>query len=392
MILVFKRSLLCLALAGVLVGCSGDNATLPIDNSVVYGALLDLSGPGKTLGVTSRAALDIALDSNFLVEDTGLVPDNALAGLMRLKEQGVKVVFGPQSSSELAACKAFADANGMILISMGSTASSLSIPNDDVLRFCPPDTREIEAVVAYLEDTGKTGIVPVWRNDVGNNGLVSQLKTQFPTAGGTVSDGFMYGTETTDFSAAVNAATNQATALRGTLGNNVALYFGSFDEAADLAAAFPNTDVPGQIAIGGDGMAKAASFLAPGATAARDFARRNNLVAPTFGLDPAQQPIWGPLSTQIKNMSGEDPDAFALAAYDSAVIAQQAVNSTGTVNATALRNAIINLADAHVGATGLNRLDANGDRASSTFDFYGLNDTPAWVVKASYRNGVIVRP
>ena len=388
---VFKRSLLCLALAGILVGCAGENATVPIDNSVVYGALLDLTGPGKTLGVTSQAALDIALDTPFAVEDTGLVPDNALAGLMRLKARGARVVFGPQSSSELAACRAYADANGIVLISMGSTASSLSIADDNVLRFCPPDTREIQAVVAYLEDTGKTGIVPVWRDDVGNNGLVSQLKTQFPTAGGTVSDGFMYGPTTTDFSAAATTATDQATTLRGTLGDNVALYFGSFDEASDLAAAFPDTEVPGQIAIGGDGMAKAASFLAPGATAAREFAMRNDLVAPTFGLDPAQQSIWGPLTNQIKNMTGEDPDAFALAAYDSAVIAQQAINTSNAANATALRIAIITLADAHVGATGLNRLDANGDRLSSTFDFYGLDSTPAWVVKASYRNGVIVR-
>ena len=108
------------------------------------------------------------------------------------------------------------------------------------------------------------------------------MKTQFPAAGGTASAGFMYEPATTDFGPAVSAATSQAADLRATLGNTVALYFGSFDEAADLAAAFPTDDVPGQIAIGGDGMAKAQSFLEPGATAARAFAARNNLVAPTF--------------------------------------------------------------------------------------------------------------
>jgi branched-chain amino acid transport system substrate-binding protein len=390
MTLVFKRSLLCLAIAVAVAGCAGSDSTAPIETH--FGALLDLSGPGKTLGTTSRAALGIALgDDPLAVEDTGLVPANALAALQRLKAQGVKVVFGPQSSSELAAVKDYADANGILLISMGSTASSLSIANDNILRFCPPDTKEIEAVVAYLEDTGKTGIVPVWRNDLGNQGLVNQLKLQFPAAGGVASAGFMYEPNTTDFGPAVTSATNQATNLRAAAGNNVALYFGSFDEAADLAAAFPVEDVPGQIAIGGDGMAKAQSFLEPGATAARAFAARNDLVAPTFGLDPAQQNIWGPLTTQIKNLTGEDPDAFALAAYDSAVIAKRVIASA-PFGAGALRSAVVAEANTYVGATGSCRLDANGDRAVSTFDFYGLNDTPAWVVRASYRNGAIIRP
>ncbi len=387
---VFKRSLLCLAIAVVVAGCAGDNVNAPLD--IQYGALLDLSGPGKTLGITSRAALDLALAGDpMAVEDTGLVPANALAALQRLKAKGVKVVFGPQSSSELAAIKGYADANGILLISMGSTASSLSLADDNALRFCPPDTKEIEAVVAYLESEGKTGIVPVWRNDVGNQGLVSQLKTQFPAAGGTATAGFMYEPATTDFSAAVAAATDQATTLRGTLGNTVALYFGSFDEAADLAAAFPTSDVPGQIAIGGDGMAKAQSFLAPGATAARAFAARNQLVAPTFGLDPAQQSIWGPLTTQIKSQTGDDPDAFALAAYDSAVIAKRVIATAGQ-GVGAFKAAVIAEASTYVGATGSCRLDAHGDRAVAPFDFYGLNAVPEWVVRASYRNGTIIRP
>jgi branched-chain amino acid transport system substrate-binding protein len=387
---VIKRTLLSLAIALVVVGCAGDSANTP--TVATYGALLDLTGPGKTLGVTSQAALALALGTDQLVvKNTQLTPATALEQLQQLHAQGIKVVFGPQSSSELAACKDFADANDMLLISMGSTASTLSIADDDVLRFCPPDTREIEAVVAYLQEQGKTGIAPVWRNDVGNTSLVTQLRSQFTAVGGTVSVGYTYAPDAIEFSVTAQNTQAQANDLRTTLGDNVAIYFGSFDEAATLASNFPQILIPGQIVIGGDGMAKAATFLAPGAAQARAFALRNNMVAPTFGLDPAQQSIWEPLTNQIRTMTGEDPDAFALAAYDSAVLAKQAVQANSS-SAAAIRAGIVAAANTHIGATGLCRLDANGDRASSNFDFWGLNASPAWEVKASYRNGMNIRP
>jgi len=374
-----------------IVGCGG-NSGRGTFGTTTYGALLDLSGPGKTLGATSQAAINIGLDGERLaVEDTGSVPANALEGLKRLHARGVRVVFGPQSSSELAQIKPYADANGIVLMSMGSTASALSVADDNVLRFCPPDPLEIQAVVAYLQAEGKTGVVPVWRNDVGNTGLASQLKTQFAAAGGTAAEGVSYETTTTDFTTTVAAVRNQATTLRGTLGNNVGLFFGGFDEAAQLMAAFPDETVPGQIAIGGDGFAKAGAFLAPGATAARAFAAKNNLVTVTFGLDPAQQAVWGPVATQVKNATGEDPDGFALAAYDSAVIAKRALGNNPN-GADALLAAIVGEASTYVGATGSCQLDANGDRQASTFEFYGLSETPSWVLRAIYRNGTIVRP
>jgi branched-chain amino acid transport system substrate-binding protein len=326
------------------------------------------------------------------VEDTGSDPANALEALKRLHAKGAKIVFGPQSSSELEQIMPYAAANGIVILSMGSTASSLAIPNDNVLRFCPPDPLEIKAAVAYLQAEGKTGVVPVWRNDVGNAGLASQMKLQFPAAGGTASAGVSYEPATTDFTSTVADVRAQATALRGTLGNNVGLFFGSFEEAAALMATFPDEDVPGQIAIGGDGMAKVGTFLTPGATAARAFAARNDLVTLTFGLDPAQQAIWGPLTNQIKSMTGDDSDGFSLAAYDSAVIAKRALSTVPLGNATLLRTAIVAEANNYVGATGLCRLDANGDREASTFDFWGLDATPAWALRASYRNGVIIRP
>src|SRR3954452_17523943 len=99
------------------VAC-GDVSTAPggSDHRVV-GALLSLTGPGRTLGQTSEAALELAADDlnaqfsatgsptrvSLRIQDTGLNPSVALDRLAVLAEEGVRIFTGPQSSSEITA-------------------------------------------------------------------------------------------------------------------------------------------------------------------------------------------------------------------------------------------------------------------------------------------------
>ena len=180
------------------------------------GVLVSLTGSWSTLGKNTVAALEIAADQietathgqqrfRLLVRDTQLIPSKALDAIKDLDSRGVKIVIGPQSSSEVAAIKPFADAHGILVISQGSTASSLAIPGDNIFRFCPNDTREAEALVALLRHDGIRAIVPLWRNDAGNNGLHNSVKIRFQAFGGRVTSGFRYEPTTTNFSAATNS-------------------------------------------------------------------------------------------------------------------------------------------------------------------------------------------
>ena len=164
---------------------------------VKIGVLADLTGSWSTLGKNTVAALQIAAnqiqtDTNgrrrfqLLVRDTHLDPSTALDVIMDLDHRGVKIVIGPQSSSEVAAIKPYADAHNILVISQGSTASSLAFPGDNILRFCPNDILEAQAIVALMLHDGIGTIVPLWRNDRGNNGLHDSVQIRFQALGGGV--------------------------------------------------------------------------------------------------------------------------------------------------------------------------------------------------------------
>src|SRR5919112_3790202 len=174
------RRRLVLVLALGLTSCSDYNSSGPNDsNQLVVGALLSLSGPGRTLGQTSEAALQLAADNlnaqfsaaaaptrvSLRIQDTGLDPSAALDRLTTLAGEGVRIFIGPQSSSEIAALKSFADAEGVVVLSQGSTAGSLSLPDDNVFRLVPDDAEEGAAMVKLLQEDGIQTVVPLWRED-----------------------------------------------------------------------------------------------------------------------------------------------------------------------------------------------------------------------------------
>src|SRR6266487_1815629 len=151
-------------------------------NAFVVWAILDLASGWTSLGRASRVTLQLAeTDANatlarqgarlrvrLRVVDARGEPAIALRQLRRLARDRVRIVVGPEKSSEVAAVRRAATSLGVLVISQGSTAHSLAEASDNVFRFVPDDLREGEAVVALLRHDGIDAIVPVWRRDAGN--------------------------------------------------------------------------------------------------------------------------------------------------------------------------------------------------------------------------------
>lgn len=397
-----KRLLVLVLLLGV-AGCGDDDSSGPdTGNQLVVGALLSLTGPGQTLGRTSEAALALAADDvnarltdqgspvrvSLRVEDTGLDPTRALDRLRTLAGEGVRIFIGPQSSSEVTALKVFADSAAVIILSQGSTAGALSIPDDNVFRLVPDDAAEGAAMVELLEEDGIETVVPLWREDAGNQGLHDAVERLFEAAGGTVTAGASYAPGTTDFTATLATIRSEIEAAVAQGGaETVAVYFASFEESAvAIFAAASGDPTFAQVRwYGGDGVVQSSLVLADADAA--DFAAATQFRAPTYGLDDQLLQEHADLIDAIEARSGLPADAFTLAAYDALHVATLAFADVGLGSISAYRSALLEQAAAYTGATGNTELNAAGDRAVGDYDFYQVcpGSPASWQRVAAYR-------
>jgi branched-chain amino acid transport system substrate-binding protein len=383
---VFRR----LATVAVVIGSIGIGAPAAIagetPREVHIGALLSVTGDGATLGTTSKAALEIAAQRwnaakgkkvkvVLDVENTNLEPEQAQPALTRLADKGVRIAIGPQSSSEVAAITDQAAARGVILVSQGSTASSIAQPDDNVYRFIPTDRVEGRATTDLVLGNGATTVVPMWRNDRGNNGLVDSVRAAATASGATVTDGVRYETDTTDFSAALADLSTQVEAAIGSAGaENVAVYLAGFEEVADVFnAARTVSGLNGVRWYGGDGSAQSKALLARGPATFATSGKVEGYPSPLVALPPDRAKRDAKLLTQISKRAKNPADAFTLAAYDAFNVAARTLAETSVdTDAATVRLAFATTAQGANGVTGTIRLDAAGDRVSTPYAYWSV--------------------
>jgi len=401
------RTLLATIIVIATLGLAGSSTAVAADSpstTVHIGALLSLTGGGSTLGNTSKAALDVAVKkwnaqpaakrgNTKLVLDvvnTDLQPDRAVSGLKALAKKGAHIVIGPQSSSEVAAIKDLAASLGVLVVSQGSTASSLALPDDNVFRFVPTDHVEGQAITDLMVKDGATRIVPMWRNDAGNQGLSDTVRSTGPTQGATVSDGYRYEPDTADFTTALAAVTQQVDDAIASVGaDHVAVYLAGFEETAKVLAAAKATPALATVRwYGGDGSAQATALL-DNPDGAAFAASVHGYPSPLVALPADRAAKDAALVKLISKQAKAPADAFTLAAYDALNVSAKALIAAGPKpDNTALQSAFTAAADGYQGVTGTIELDPAGDRTTSPYAFWSIcasgssgtaNGPPKWV-------------
>jgi branched-chain amino acid transport system substrate-binding protein len=403
-----------LALLTIMAGVAGGSEhppNQPHAREVLLGGLFSLTGNWATLGQTSAVAVEIAVDEvnrylegnaaglrfRVAVVDTRLEPERALEEVRALHALGAQILIGPQSSAEVAYLKPYVDANGLLLVSHGSTAGNLAIPGDNVFRFTPSDVPEGVANSAMMWEDGIRTIVPVWRDDAGNAGLEAATRAAFSELGGTALEGVSYDTATENFTAtaaALRAQVEQAIVAEGA--DHVAVYLAAFDEVVQLFASAAMDPVLGTVRwYGSNGVALSDALVSDPTAAA--FAIRTGYPNPVFGRDEGASEIWGPLVEQIRARTGHEPDGFALAVYDAVWVAARGYTASGaTQDIERLKQAFTTAAATHYGATGWAVLNEAGDRRYGDFDFWAIqmeDGVPRWTRVAVYegRTGRLTR-
>lgn len=384
-----SRFLLLMILLGCLVftSCKKDkNDTL---QTIRIGGLYSITGNWSSLGKTSREAMNIALeDINEYMEqrgsmyrfstvnfDTRLDTADAKAAIRSgFENSGIKIFIGPQSSAEVGAIRNYADANNILVVSQGSTASSLAIPNDAVFRYCPGDGVEGAAISNTMYASGKRAVITLARNDAGNIGLQNSVGSVFSSLGGQVDAIAPYAVNLSNYSSLLGGLKTRIQQYSAGLGpDQVAVYLASFDECVDIfrqAAADPVFSTVKW--YGGDGVVQSAALLAD--TTARNFSVATGFFAPNFGLPLQPHPDLASISATILSRTGIEADAYALSVYDAMwVIARTIANYPDVLNDfTKMKTEFSNESDQYFGITGPTLLNANGDRNIGYFDYWGI--------------------
>ena len=357
-------------------------------NKVMIGGLFSITGNWETLGKASKAALKIAIEdiNEFYkgneknvkfassVKDTVLEPNLALELLKEFLDSGTNLVIGPMSSAEVSVIKDFADSNDMIIVSQSSTAGSLSIAGDNIFRFAPDDSQEGRAITELMLHDGIDSIIPIFRDDAGNEGLNIATTLFFEDAGGFVGESIKYGPDTVEFTDIVDMLSDLVSEQIEDFGtDNVAVYLAGFDEVVEIFKLAKDDPILGSVKwYGSDGVVFSQALLT-NQDGSSEFAQNVIYPNPIFGLNDDMIDIWGPIADEITERAGVVPDAFALSVYDIAwALAQAYLNTEDPKDIETIKHEFIKAANELDGITGSTELNGAGDRKFANFDFWGV--------------------
>ena len=390
-------------LAALLVSGASARGALgaPETREILVGALLTLSETGDP---DTQAALAIASSEineylgesgsgqrvRLVVERTGYDPAVAVEKLNALAAQGLKVVVGPESSAELSAIKGPAEQHWIVLVSHCATAPSLAIPDDNVFRFVPDDTRQAEAMTRIMVDDGIKAVVPIWRGDLYGDDLTAATKASFSGMGGIVLEGIRFDPDAESFAAELrdlSARVEQATARHGAKAVGVHLVTFGEQGAAILSGAQDHPALATVRWYGSEGTVQSREIA--GDERAARFAIRVGLPNPLFAVPDTKKSEL--IKAKIGERIGGEAHACALAAYDALwATALTSLATGGTDDSAAFRRAFHRTADTYFGATGWTTLNAAGDRDSADYDLWTVKDrsgTFVWENVARYVAG-----
>jgi branched-chain amino acid transport system substrate-binding protein len=365
--------------------------------TIKIGALNSITGNWSSLGKTSKEAMSIALQEvNTYLEnknsayrfsgeyyDTRLDVTEARNAIQTGINSGIRIFIGPQSSAEVSEISSIANSNNILVVSQGSTASSMAIPNDAIFRYCPVDVMEGAAIAKTMYGAGKQIVITVARNDAGNIGLQTSVGNTFQSLGGQVDAITPYATTLTDYSSLVStikAKIGQYSTAAGA--SKVAVYAATFDEVKDIFKKASTDPVLSTVNwYGGDGIVQS-SVLASDAEASA-FAVKVGFFAPNFGLPAQAHPDLERIKSSILSKTGIEPDAYALSVYDAVWTIALTVDDVPGVlqDFSRMKTVFTETSYRYFGITGPTMLDDNGDRKIGTFDYWGIvyeNGTYKW--------------
>ena len=353
---------------------------------IKIGALLGLSGASYESGKTQKAVLlqgvkDI--NENFSksnihkrvvlqIEGTEIKPEVAVAKVKKLVDEGIRIIIGPQTSSELKKIKEYADKHDVLLISQSSTAPSLS-KKDNIFRLLQNDNNQGKQIAQKMWSDGIKLVVPIWRNDSYGNELYNATKVNFENLGGNFStEDVKYDPPLGQFAASLHrinfivwdqelktlslAVRNATKHFTPNSYSKVGVYVISYGEFVPMLIQAPSHEVLDKVSwYGSEATAKNERLLKN--QKAVEFANKTKFLGPLLARNETNQKF-----ELLRNVTKLDLKTNDANVYDALWIAALTENISGNTTFAKVKTNFNKIIDSYQGASGTIKLDSYGDR------------------------------
>lgn len=180
---------------GVGVGAAPHVATA---QTIQFGAILPLTGPGAVVGTQEQRGIQFAIDAanakggvqghkiEVLFEDNQAKPDVSVLSFNKLVDlQHVQMIFTGYSGPSLAMAP-LATRKKILMVNAGAQADKLGTASPYLVNTLPSTGDEVRVMSKYLIEQGKKNAVVLYENDAAGIGGRDDFVTLFPKAGGPI--------------------------------------------------------------------------------------------------------------------------------------------------------------------------------------------------------------
>ena len=359
---------------GVLVGQSGDLSA--IAEEIVSGFNTAEADFNEYLAESGE---DWTL--KLVIEDTQTSPVVALEKTTSFNAKGIGVIVGPIASANVQNIKGYADANNILIISPGSTAPTLALPNDSVYRTIPDDTKQGPAIANVMHNQGIQALAMIYRADAWGDGLQKTTSENFESLGGTVADPNRYNPTTHEYSVSVSVLAEQVQSLVDEHGaDKVGVSLIGFAESLQIMQAASQYDILSDVRwFGTDANTNDVRVIQDEIT--REFI--DSVQFTTVQFATANNPITENVRADVVKDIGRNPGVYTFTSYDAVWLAGLSIMEAQSTNAADVKSVIHSVAAERVGASGSNELNAAGDLAAADYDVWSVPDGE-WSIIGKY--------
>ena len=357
--------------------------TSELRGNIAIGVIAPITGGAQVYGKEIEKAAELAIDdfNKYLekrgsswslsadIRDSKTSLDEVLKELVMLNDAGIKLINGPSLDYSLEPLE-FANNNDMLLVSCCSATTDLK-KDDNMFRLTPGHEGYANGLAQIIDRDGITALIPVGINNIWSNNVLEITAKSFADmdSENTISPIITY--ENNPDEAIKELADMVQRHIDMTGADDTAVLYAGFEENVDFFNMASQYEALGSVRWYGADFNTAAPNVLDN-DMAKEFAEKIRLtvVQPRVADNHITQNI-----REYLNDSGQltrPPSVYAMFEYDAVWLLGLAILEAQSADANAVKKALADIADQHVGASGGIEFDATGDRANGKYSAWEI--------------------